>query len=389
MSSHRLAAFGTSVFSQMSALARDHDAINLSQGFPDFEGPPELLDLAEAALREGHNQYAPSTGHPELVSALAEATRQRYGLDYDPAGETSVFCGATEALAAAVLGLAGPGDEILLVEPFYDSYPALVALAGAEARYLTLRFPDFALDLEALDAAISPRTRAILLNTPHNPSGKVFDRAELEALAERCRRHDLIVIADEVYEHLTFDDARHQSIAELPGMRQRTLRISSFGKSFSMTGWKVGWAQGPPELVAAAQSAHQFLTFCTAAPMQVAAGRAIRHFGQDYFETLRRDYTARRKILLEGLQQAGFAAAAPQGTYFVLADFSALWEGDDRSFAEHLVREAGVATIPPSSFYARDRAEGQHLLRFAFCKRRETLERAMERLARNVRAGAG
>lgn len=382
MTSQRLQDFGTSIFAEMSSLAIEHGAINLSQGFPDFDGPPALIELALEAMNGGQNQYARSMGHPELVQALARQTREHHGLDYDPWSEIGVFCGATEAIAASLLGILDPGDEVVLIEPFYDSYPALVSLAGATARFVTLRFPDFALDVQALADCIGPRTRAIVLNTPHNPSGKVFDAQELEAIAGLCRRHDLIVIADEVYEHLCFGRARHRSIATLPGMRDRTLRISSFGKTFSMTGWKVGWAQGPAALIAAAQSAHQFLTFCAASPLQVAAARAIDRFGGDYLAQLQQDYDRRRSLLIEGLEAAGFGVAAPDGTYFVLAEFSALWDGDDRSFAEHLVREIGVAAIPPSSFYRAEPEEGRRLLRFAFCKRLETLEAAMSRLAR-------
>ena len=381
MTSQRLQAFGTSIFAEMSNLANAHGAINLSQGFPDFDGPPALIELALGAMNEGQNQYARSMGHPELVQALARQTQEVYGLDYEPWTEIGVFCGATEAIAASLLGILNPGDEVILIEPFYDSYPALVSLAGARPRFVTLRFPDFALDVEALAASIGPRTRAILLNTPHNPSGKVFDAQELEAIAGLCRQHDLVVIADEVYEHLCFGQARHRSIAALPGMRDRTLRISSFGKTFSMTGWKVGWAQGPAELIAAAQSAHQFLTFCAASPLQVAAARAIDRFGGDYLAQLKRDYSARRSLLIAGLEAAGFGVAPPDGTYFVLASFSELWAGDDRSFAEHLVREIGVAAIPPSSFYGAEPDEGRRLLRFAFCKRIETLEAAVARLA--------
>jgi N-succinyldiaminopimelate aminotransferase len=372
----------------MTALATAHGAINLAQGFPDFEGPPALLDLAEAALRQGNNQYARSMGLPALVEALAIQAERDLGLQYDPLSEIVVCCGATEAIAASLLGLLDPGDEVILFEPFYDSYPACLAMAGATARYVTLRAPDYALDLDALAASIGPRCRAILLNSPHNPSGKVFDEAELAGIARLCEQHDLIVIADEVYEHIVFDGARHRSIASLAGMRERCLRISSAGKTYSMTGWKIGWAMGPAQLIAAAQAAHQFLTFCAATPLQAAMAGVLDRFGPAYHEELRQDYSARRSRLVEGLRAAGFAVTEPAGTYFALADFSAIWPGDDRSLAEHLVREHGLATIPPSVFYHAHPEAGRKLLRFAFCKRIETLEAAMERLQGFRQSGA-
>ncbi len=375
-----LAPFGTTIFSEMTQLALAHDAVNLSQGFPDFEGPPAVVDAAVEALRAGHNQYARSQGHPALVRAVAEHAQRRYGLSYEPLTEVNVFNGCTEAIAAALLGLLEPGDEVVYFEPFYDSYPACVALARAVARPCTLRFPDFALDLEAFAACLTARTRVVLLNTPHNPTGKVFTRAELEGIAALCRDRDLIVITDEVYEHLVYDGAEHVSMAQLPGMRDRTLRLSSAGKTFSFTGWKVGWATGPAHLIAAAQAAHQFLTFCTAPPLQLAVARALDAFDADAEAALRAEFQARRDFLVDVLRAVGFDVAVPRGTYFVLADFGRLWAGDDRSFARHLVEQHGVATIPPSVFYAVDPAAGQRLLRFAFCKRTETLEAAAGRL---------
>jgi len=382
MISARLRPFGTTIFSEMTALAVRHGAINLAQGFPDFEGPSGIVDAAVDALRGGHNQYARSMGHPDLVAAIADKYRETYGLAFDPLAEVTVLCGATEGIAAALLGLLDPGDEVILFEPFYDSYPACVALAGATARFCTLRFPDFALDVDALSALFGPRTRVLVLNSPHNPTGKVFDRAELDAIARLCQAHGVVVVADEVYEHLTFDGAAHLPMAALPGMGERTLTVSSTGKTYSLTGWKIGWAVGPAPLVAAAQAAHQFLTFCAATPLQVAMSRAIRAFGADYFNRLRAEYAVRRGLLMDVLTDAGFEVAAPAGTYFVLADFSRLWDGDDRSFANHLIERYGVAAIPPSVFYQAAPEAGRRLLRFAFCKRRETLEAAAERLHR-------
>jgi N-succinyldiaminopimelate aminotransferase len=382
MTATRLRPFGATIFAEMTRLAQERGALNLSQGFPDFDGPAEIIDAAVAAMRGGENQYARSRGHLALVRAIAASRRRHYGLDYDPETEVMVCSGATEGIAAALLGLLDPGDEVILIEPFYDSYPACLALAGAVPRYLTLRFPDFALDLDALRRLITPRTRLLVLNSPHNPTGKVFTRAELGALATLCCEHDLRVLTDEVYEHLTYDDAEHVPLATLPGMRERTLTLSSTGKTFSFTGWKVGWAVGPRPLVDAAQAAHQFLTFATATPLQVAMAHALEHCAGPYLAELRREYTARRDLLVTALGAAGLAVAVPRGTYFVRADFRRVFAGDDRAFVRWLVDEHGVAAIPPSVFYAAAPEEGRHLVRFAFCKRRETLAAAAARLER-------
>jgi N-succinyldiaminopimelate aminotransferase len=382
MIADRLKPFGTTIFAEMTALATERNAINLSQGFPDYDGPPAVVEAAVAALRAGHNQYARSMGRPELVRAVAAHQRRFYGLDYDPMTEVVVTSGATEAIAAALLGLLNPGDEAVLLEPFYDSYPAGVALAGATARYVTLRFPEFRLDLDELAAAVGPRTRVLLLNTPHNPTGKVFTREELAGVARLCQAHDLVVVADEVYEHLTFDGARHVPIASLPGMRDRVLTISSTGKTFSLTGWKIGWATGPASLVAALQAAHQFLTFASPTPLQVAVARALTEPDDDFFAGLRAELQERRDLLLPVLAEVGLDVSVPQGTYFVVADFTRVHQGDDRSFVRHLVDACGVAAIPPSVFYAARPEEGRRLVRFAFCKRRETLAAAADRLRR-------
>ncbi|WP_373049569.1 methionine aminotransferase [Vulgatibacter sp.] len=379
MITSRLRPFGTTIFSEMTRLALEHGAVNLSQGFPDFEGPARVIEAAVAALRGGHNQYARSMGLPPLVEAVAAHRARWYGQRFEPSSEVAVTTGATEGIAAAILGLLEPGDEVILFEPFYDSYPAAVALAGCTAKCLTLRFPDFALDVDALRSLVGERTRLLVLNSPHNPSGKVFTRAELEAIAALCVERDLLVLCDEVYEHLTYG-AAHVPLATLPGMRERTLTTSSLGKTFSFTGWKIGWLTGPKELVAAAQAAHQFLTFATATPLQIAAAEALRSCDEPFVEGLQGAYRSRRDFLVDTLRAAGFAVSVPAGAYFVLADFSALSREDDRSFAERLVRQVGVAAIPPSCFYAADPAEGRRLLRFAFCKRLETLEAAAERL---------
>jgi N-succinyldiaminopimelate aminotransferase len=399
----KLQPFGVTIFAEMSRLAEEHHALNLGQGFPDFDGPAGIIDAAVAAMRAGENQYARSRGHVRLVRAIAETRARLYGLAYDPLTEVVVFSGATEGIAAALLGLLDPGDEVILIEPFYDSYPACLAMAGAVPRYLTLRFPDFALDLDELRRLITDRTRLIVLNTPHNPTGKVFTRAELEGIAALCRERDLWVLADEVYEHLTFDGATHVPMATLPGMRERTLTLGSTGKTFSLTGWKIGWATGPRALVDAAQAAHQFVTYATATPLQVAMAEALTRYTGDYLAAFQAEYAERRAFLLGALTAAGFRVAAPAGTYFILADFTPLFDGpagrlrpapalDDRSFARWLVAEHGVACIPSSVFYAARPEEGRRLVRFAFCKRMETLRQSAARLAAlrpAARAGAG
>ncbi|MEZ4360813.1 MAG: methionine aminotransferase [Kofleriaceae bacterium] len=375
-----LAPFGTTIFSEMTRLALEHGAVNLAQGFPDFDGPAALIDEVCAALRGGENQYARSMGHPLLVAALARRQQRLYDLSFDPMREVVVTSGATETIAAALLGLLRAGDEVILFEPFYDSYQACVAMAGARPRYLTLRFPDFAVDLDELAALITPATRAILLNSPHNPTGRVFTTAELEGIAALARRHDLWVISDEVYEHLTYDGHRHVPISTLPGMRERTLTISSAGKTFSVTGWKIGWGIGPAEMVGAVQAAHQFLTFATSTPMQVGLARFLDALAPSFYTELAAQYAARRDALLPALRAVGFEVLDPGGTYFLIGGFSALSSRPDREFAEELIQRVGVATIPPSVFYAARPDEGRRLLRFAFCKRPETLALAVERL---------
>src|SRR5688572_5184590 len=364
----------------MSRLAAERSAINLSQGFPDFDGPPGILEAAGRAMREGHNQYARSQGHPLLVEAIARKVKRRYGIDYDPLKEVIVFSGATEGIASAILGILDPGDEVILIEPFYDSYPACVAMAGGAVRCLTLRFPDFEVDLGALEALIGERTRLLILNTPHNPTGKVYTRAELEGIAALCKKHDVLVLSDEVYEHITYAPAEHVPIASIPGMRERTLTLSSTGKTFSLTGWKIGWGTGPDPLVRAAQAAHQFVTFATSTPFQVAMAWALDAYDGEYMDTLRREYTERRDYLAGVLEKAGLRVSLPRGTYFILADFSGIFDGDDVAFARSLVETRGVAAIPPSGFYSAAKEEGRRLIRFAFSKRMETLRAAGERL---------
>ena len=378
--STKLRPFGNTIFSEMTRLAQEHQSINLGQGFPDFEGPSAIIDAAVDALRAGHNQYARSAGVPPLVEAIAEQRRALYGLSYDPMTEVGVYTGCTEGLMASMLGLLDPSDEVLMFEPVYDSYPACVAMAQAKARYVPLRFPDFAVDFDHLRASITDRTKLILVNTPHNPTGKVFTPAELEGIASLCLEHDLLALTDEVYEHLTYDGRPHVPLASIDGMRDRTLSLSSTGKTYSLTGWKIGWATGPKDMVAAAQAAHQFMTFSTATPLQHATAFALREYGATFFSELRSDYTERRDKLLTSIRAAGLKAPSPEGAYYLLADFSDRFDGDDVAFARHLTTSVGVTAIPPSFFYPAHPELGRKLIRFAFCKRIETLDAAIARL---------
>ncbi|MBL9148284.1 MAG: aminotransferase class I/II-fold pyridoxal phosphate-dependent enzyme [Phycisphaerae bacterium] len=374
----RLRPFGGTIFTEMTLLARKHGAVNLGQGAPDFDGPDFVKDAGIKAIRQGHAQYARMFGVPELNAAIAARFRQDCGLEVDPETEVTVTSGCTEAIAATMLGLLEPGDEVILIEPFYDSYPATVAMAGGTVRAVTLRPPTFALDVAALRAAVTSKTRAILVNTPHNPTGHVFTRAELEAIAALCRERDLLCFSDEVYERLVFE-GEHLSIATFPGMRERTVTWSSLGKTYSLTGWKIGWAIAPPALTAGIRAAHQFLTFASATPLQHGAAAALAS-GSEYDRAFLDDYRRRRTMLLDGLRAAGFTAFAPDGSYFIMADHSAFGFADDRAFCHYLVAEIGVAAIPPASFYLNP-ADGRSLVRFAFCKKDETLRAAIERLA--------
>ncbi|MFI7573345.1 pyridoxal phosphate-dependent aminotransferase [Micromonospora sp. NPDC049497] len=379
----RMRPFGTTIFAEMSALAVRTGAVNLGQGFPDTDGPPEMLAAAEAALRGGQNQYPPGPGVPALRAAVAAHQRRFWGLEYDPDGEVVVTAGATEAVAAAILGLCEPGDEVVCFEPYYDSYAASIALAGAVRRPVTLRPAAdgrYAFDPDALRAAFGPRTRLVLLNSPHNPTGKVFTPAELALVAELCREHDAYAVTDEVYEHLVFTDAAsgHVPLATLPGMRERTLRISSAGKTFSCTGWKVGWASGPAALVSAVLRVKQFLTFVNAAPLQPAVAVALA-LPDGYFTGFRDDLQARRDLLVGGLTDAGFQVLAPEGTYFVTADVTALGGRDGVEFCRTLPERCGVVAVPTQVFYD-DPEAGRRLVRFAFCKRPEVLTEAVGRL---------
>jgi N-succinyldiaminopimelate aminotransferase len=368
----RMHGFGTTIFAEMSALAVQTGSVNLGQGFPDTDGPAELLAAAVEAIRTGHNQYPPGPGTPELRSAIARHQHRHYGLDYDVDTEVLVTAGATEAIAASMLALAGPGDEVVVFEPYYDSYAATIALGGATRRTVTLtrNGPGWTFDPVDLVAAITPRTRAILLNSPHNPTGKVFSPAELETIAALAREHDLIVVADEVYEHLTFDGRRHVPISTLPGMRERTVTISSAGKTFSVTGWKIGWACAPAHLLTAVRTVKQFLTYVNGAPFQPAVAQALGGDVSRLADTLQQQ----RDVLCDGLSGLGLDVIRPEATYFATVDVGR----DAVQFCRELPQRVGVVAIPSSVFY--DSAAGDHLVRFAFCKRPEVLHEALARL---------
>ncbi|MDE0579744.1 MAG: pyridoxal phosphate-dependent aminotransferase [bacterium] len=379
----RLVEFGTTIFAEMSALALATGAINLGQGFPDTDGPQEVADAAVAAIRAGHNQYPPGLGIADLRLAVAEHQKRFYDLDFDPDTEVLITAGATEAIAAVMLSLLEPGDEVVLFEPYYDSHIAGIAMAGAQRRLVTLRPPHYRFDPDELAAAIGPRTRMIVVNSPHNPTGKVFDRQELELIAELCRRHDLLAVTDEVYEHLAYD-GEHIPMATLPGMRERTITVSSGGKTFSFTGWKIGWVCAVPELRDAVTTTKQFLTFVNGAPFQHAIAVGLR-LGDDYFDGLRAGLMARRDQLSGGLAAAGFEVFRPAGTYFVTADVRPLGFDDGMALCRKLPELCGVVAVPSVVFYDNE-DEGRHLVRFAFCKRPEVLDEAVERLAK---LGAG
>ena len=378
----RLQGIAPTIFSEMSALAVRTGSVNLGQGFPDQDGPPAVIAEARRALEHGHNQYAPGPGVPDLRRAVARHQQRHYGLALDPDRQVVVTTGCTEAIAAALLGLVDPGDEVIVLEPYYDSYVAMIQMAGGVRRPVTLRAPDFRLDVAALRAAVTPATRFVLLNSPHNPTGTVLTRDELQAVADLAIEHDLVVITDEVYEHLTFDGAEHVPLATLPGMFERTLTLSSAGKSYSFTGWKVGWATGPAELVGAVLAAKQWLTFTSGSPLQPAVAVALDE-EPDFPRTLARDLQERRDLLLAGLDAAGIRAFVPQGTYFATASVRELGWPDGMAFCLALPERAGVVAIPTQVFYddPGDPAAGRDLVRFAFCKSRQVIEDGVTRLA--------
>ncbi len=374
----RLQGLGTTIFAEMSALAEATGSVNLGQGFPDTDGPPEVAEAAVLAIRSGRNQYPPGAGIPELRLAVAEHRLRFYGQALDSDTEVLVTAGATEALTAALLALCETGDEVIVAEPYYDSYPAAAARAGARLRAVPLRPPSWDLDLDALADAVTPRTRLVLVNSPHNPTGRVLRDRELAAIAEICVRHDLLAVTDEVYEHLVYD-GRHRPLALYPGMAERTLSVSSAGKTFSFTGWKVGWACGPAPLVAAVRTVKQFLTYVNGAPFQPAVAVALG-MPDGYFAAAAAALRQQRDRLCTGLEGLGFGVCLPEAGYFALGDAAPLGVGDAARFCRELPGRVGVVAIPVSAF-SEQRPDVASFVRFAFCKRLEVLDEALGRLA--------
>ncbi len=381
--SQRVAGFGTTVFVGINNLARQYNAVNLGQGAPDFDGPPEVLAAAVEAVNGALNQYAPGIGMPAVRQAIAQHAARFYGQTLNPDTEVLVTTGATEGVFAAILGLTDPGDEAIVFEPVYDTYVPNMAMAGVTPRYVPLRGDNWEFDADELAQAFNLRTRAIIINTPHNPTGKVFSRDELALIAELCHKHNVIAITDEVYEHILYDDAIHTRLATLPGMHERTLTISTLGKTFSVTGWKIGWVMGPAALVNAVNQAHQFITYAVASPLQAAAATAL-NLPFSFFENLQSSYQSRRDRMVDVLKKVGFKVFKPAGSYFVMIDWRGVAPGRvqyDMQFAEWLIREVGVACIPASPFYQEcDKHLGKHFARFAVCKKDETLAAAADRL---------
>lgn len=380
---HRVAGLGTTIFSEINDLAAQHQAVNLGQGRPDFDGPRLIIDAAVASMQDGRaNQYPPGTGIPPLRQAIAAHVHDFYGIEVNSESGVVVTSGAAEGVYSSIMALVNPGDEVILIEPFFDTYLPAIEWAGGVPVYVPLRPPAWTFDPAELRAAFTEKTRVIILNTPHNPTGRVLTRDELSLIAELCREHDVMVISDEVYEHLTFDLAKHIPIATLPGMFERTLTVSSAAKSFSVTGWKIGWVTGPDPLVTGVWRVHQNVTYALNHPGQYGVVAALG-LDADYYIELQDMYTRKRNLLLDGLRAAGLTAETPQGSFFVMADFSRVFEGDDVDFTRFLIREMGVACIPPSSFFsdAHKHITRSHA-RFAFCKEDAVLEQAVERLAK-------
>jgi aspartate/methionine/tyrosine aminotransferase len=374
----KASSFTESVIREMTRLADQHGAINLGQGFPDFPAPQAVKDAAVRAIQEDHNQYPVTWGVPAFREAIAAKYARDYGMTVDPETEICVTCGSTEAMIDAMLGIVDPGDEVVIFQPFYENYRPDSILSGALPRLVTLRPPDWTFDEAQLRAAFSDRTRAVVINSPNNPTGKVFSRDELSVIADLCVRHDVIALTDEIYEHIVYDGATHIPIATLPGMRERTVTVSALSKTYAVTGWRVGWSIAAAPLMAGIRPVHDFLTVAAAAPLQIAGVTALG-LPLSYYDEIAAEYAARRDAMMAILADSGFEAAVPAGAYYVMADSSHLGMGDDVETARRLVEEVGVATVPGSSFFSSPE-DGAHRLRFAFCKRLETLEAAGERL---------
>ena len=378
--SDKAARFTESVIREMTRLAQLHDAVNLSQGFPDFPAPQEVKDAARRAIEADVNQYAITWGARSLRQAIARKFERLYGVAVDPEREITVTCGSTEAMIATLMAVLNAGDEVVVFEPFYENYGPDAILSGAVPRFVKLRPPGWAFDPDELSRAFSSRTRAVIVNTPNNPTGKVLTRAELETIAELCRRHDAIAVTDEIYEHILYDGAVHVPMASLPGMAERTVTINGMSKTYSVTGWRVGWAIAPPALTAAIRKVHDFLTVGAAAPLQEAGALAL-DLPDTYYASLAEGYARRRARIVPVLERAGFRVHPPRGAYYVMTEIDGLGWDDDVAFARHLVEEIGIAVVPGSSFY-NDPADGRRQVRFAFCKKDETLDEAARRLAK-------
>lgn len=375
----KAAQFTESVIREMSRVAAQHGAINLAQGFPDFPAPAAIKQAAADAIFQDHNQYAITWGTKDLRAAIAAKLARDYNITVDPERQITVCCGSTESMIASLLATVNPGDEVIVFEPFYENYGADAILCGATPRYVSLHAPDFRLDFAELAAAFNDRTRAIILNTPHNPSGKVFSRLELSFIADQCVKHDVLAITDEIYEHILFDGAKHIPIWTLPGMAERTLMINSVSKTYSVTGWRIGYVVASEEITSSVRKVHDFLTVGAAAPLQVAAAAALR-FPPAYYQELSSQYRLRRDFLYEALTSLGFPCYKPSGAYYIMADIRPFGGGDDTDFALFLAEKIGVAVVPGSSFYSPGHPDGRHLIRFCFCKKFTTLQAAVDRL---------
>ena len=379
----RVAAFGTTIFTEINQLAQQHQAVNLGQGRPDFDGPKSIVEAAVQALDSGRaNQYAAAPGLPDLRQGIARHAGLFYDLDVDPGAGVIVTAGATQGIFSAIMGLVDPGDEVIVIEPYYDSYVPGVLMAGGRPVFVSMHPPNWTFVEAELRAAFNSNTRALLLNTPNNPTGRVYTRAELRLIADLCIEHDVIVISDEVYEHLIFEGHQHTAIASLDGMFERTVTVGSAGKTFGMTGWKIGWVYGHPDLIAGVWRAHQFIVFAANHPTQAAVTYAFT-LGNSYYEEYQALYTRKRELVMQVIDAAGMSAIQPQGTYFIMGDFSQVYEGNDVEFCKHLIEQIGVATIPPSAFFSPNHKHlAENHVRFAFCKSDETLEQAAERMTK-------
>jgi len=378
---NRVIPFGTTIFTEINVLAGQYNAVNLGQGRPDFDGAPQVVQAYVEAVQSGlYNQYAPGAGALVAREGVANFANRHYGLNLDPQQGIVITAGATEAIFAALMGLIDPGDEVIIIEPAFDSYAPGVLMAGGVPVYVPLYPPNWEFNDEQLRAAFSPKTRAIILNTPHNPTGKVFSWDELTLIADLCKEHDVVVISDEVYEHLLFDDAVHIPIATLPDMFERTITVGSAGKTFGMTGWKTGWLYGHPDLVKGVSQARQYITFVGNHPAQIAVAKAFM-LPSSYYEDYRAMYTEKRDLMMAGLNEVGFKSFNPQGTYFAMSDFSDVFDGDDVAFSRYMITEIGVAVIPTSAFYsAQNKHLGSKHVRFAFCKGNSVISAANERM---------